>query len=179
MVLKFYNFSAVTHSRRWRGVVMVRRVVTLPLPCYIVRKITTMSVPQNYVGHLTSSQSLVALRCFVWTQFPFCCSMCMACGLVVMCGSCDLKQRKYQVVVVKCIVRAGVRIQQTKQEQRKCALFRLVAARFYACLQQFGVGSVVRFICQGLGVTSMHACVWLAGVSCGCVPVKHCKTVMD
>jgi len=46
-------------------VVMVQRVATLPMPCYIVRKITTRSVPRNYVGHLRPSDLLVALLCFV------------------------------------------------------------------------------------------------------------------
>ena len=51
MVLKIYIFSAVTHSRRRSGVVMVWRVATLPMSCYIVRKITTKGVPQSYTGH--------------------------------------------------------------------------------------------------------------------------------
>jgi len=47
MVLKLYIFSAVTHSRMWRGVVMVWRVATLPMSCYIVPDVTTMIVPQS------------------------------------------------------------------------------------------------------------------------------------
>jgi len=48
--LKLYIFSAVTPGRwRW-GVVMVWRVATLPMSCYIVREITTMSVSQSYGG---------------------------------------------------------------------------------------------------------------------------------
>jgi len=61
MVLKFYIFSALTYSRRWRGVVMAWQEATLTMPCYVVRKITTMSVPENYAGHLRSSQSVVTL----------------------------------------------------------------------------------------------------------------------
>jgi len=47
MVLKFYIFSAVTHSRRRWGVVKVWRVASLPMSSYIVGKITTRSVPQS------------------------------------------------------------------------------------------------------------------------------------
>ena len=47
MVLKLYIFNAVTHSRMRRGVVMVWRVATLPMSCYIVPDVTTMIVPQS------------------------------------------------------------------------------------------------------------------------------------
>jgi len=74
MVLKLYIFSAVTHSTwRW-GVVMVWRMATLPMSCYRVSKITTRSVPQSCTGYLSTSQSLVALWCYVSTEFPFCSS---------------------------------------------------------------------------------------------------------
>ena len=56
MVLKFHIFS-ITHSRRRRGVVMVRRLAIL-LMCYIVRKITTRGVPQSYASYLRTSQPL-------------------------------------------------------------------------------------------------------------------------
>ena len=71
MIVKFYIFSTVMHSRR-RDVVLVWRVATLPMSCYIVRKITTKSVPQCYPGYLTRRQPLVALRLNVSTEFPFC-----------------------------------------------------------------------------------------------------------
>jgi len=67
MDLKLFIFSAVTHSRwRW-GVVLVWLVATLPLLCYIVRDITTRIMPQSYAGYLRTSQSLVALWCYVST----------------------------------------------------------------------------------------------------------------
>jgi len=65
IVLKLFIFSAVTFGWwRW-GVVTVWWVATLPMSCYIVREITTMSVPQSYAygsgyaGYLRTSQSLV------------------------------------------------------------------------------------------------------------------------
>jgi hypothetical protein len=61
MILKFCIFSIITHSRIWRGVVMVWRVATLPMLCYIVRKITTRRMPQSYACYLWTSQPLVAL----------------------------------------------------------------------------------------------------------------------
>jgi hypothetical protein len=61
MVWKFCICSAVMCSGRRRGVVMVWQVATLPMPCYLVRKITTRSVLQSYVGYLRTSQPLVAL----------------------------------------------------------------------------------------------------------------------
>ena len=60
MVLKLYIFSAFRYTRRW-GVVMVWRVATLPMSCYIVREITTRSVPLSYAGYPRTSQSVVAL----------------------------------------------------------------------------------------------------------------------
>jgi len=60
-ILKFCIFSIIIHSRIWRGEVMVRRVATLPMSCYIVRKITTRRMPQSYTGFLRTSQQLVAL----------------------------------------------------------------------------------------------------------------------
>ena len=36
MVLKLYIFSAVTHSRRWWGVVVAWQLATLPMLCYII-----------------------------------------------------------------------------------------------------------------------------------------------
>jgi hypothetical protein len=72
-VLKMYIFSAVMHGRR-RGIVMLWRVFTLPMSCYIVRKITTMSVPQSYAGYLRTSQPLVALLCYVSTEIAICSS---------------------------------------------------------------------------------------------------------
>jgi len=60
MVLKFYTFSAIMHSSRI-GLLMVRQVATLPMSCYIVREMTTLSVPQRYTGSLRTSQPLVAL----------------------------------------------------------------------------------------------------------------------
>jgi hypothetical protein len=53
MVLKVCIFSTVMCSRR--SVVIVWRVATLPMSCYIVRKITTGSVPQSYAGYLRTS----------------------------------------------------------------------------------------------------------------------------
>ena len=71
MVLKLYIYSSVTHnSRRW-GVVMAWWVATLPMSCYIVREITTTSVPQSNAGYLSTSQSIVALWCYVCTEFRF------------------------------------------------------------------------------------------------------------
>ena len=61
MILKFSIFSIITHSRRKRDVVMVWRVATLPMSCYIVRKITTRRMPQSYACYLRTSQSLVSL----------------------------------------------------------------------------------------------------------------------
>jgi len=52
MVLKFYIFSAVTHSRRRCGVVMEWWVATLPMSYYIVREITTKGVPLSNSGYL-------------------------------------------------------------------------------------------------------------------------------
>ena len=75
MVLKLYIFSAVTHSSTRRGVVMARRVATLPMSCFIVREITTMSVPQIYAGYLGTSQS-------------------QSLALVVICGICEVEQRR-------------------------------------------------------------------------------------
>jgi hypothetical protein len=46
LILKFHIFSTVTHNGRWKGVVIVWRVATLPMSCYIVRNINTRSVPQ-------------------------------------------------------------------------------------------------------------------------------------
>jgi len=72
MDLKLYIFSAVTHSwSRW-CVVLVWRVATLPMSCYIVRDITNRIMPQIYAGYLRTSQSLVALWGNVSTEFPFC-----------------------------------------------------------------------------------------------------------
>jgi len=59
MVLKFYIFRTLMHSRR--GVVMVWQVATLPMSCYLVRRITIMSVPLNYAGYLIWTQPFVAL----------------------------------------------------------------------------------------------------------------------
>ena len=53
---------------------MVLRVATLPMSHYIVRGITTRSVPQSYVGYLRLLQQLVSLRCYVSTEFHFCSS---------------------------------------------------------------------------------------------------------
>ena len=61
MILKFCIFCVITHCRIWRGVVMVWRVATLPMSCYIVRKITTRRMPQSYACYLRTSQPLVAL----------------------------------------------------------------------------------------------------------------------
>jgi hypothetical protein len=61
MVLKLYIFSIVTHCSTRRGVVMLWRMATLPTSCYVVRKITTVSVPQSYAGYLRTSQVLEAL----------------------------------------------------------------------------------------------------------------------
>ena len=94
MVLKFYIFSAVTHSRSWRGVVMVWQVATLPMPCYIVLKITTRSVPQNLPAILGRRRRLS--RCDVSCGRSFSVAVYVWCVVVVvMCGSCELKQRKY------------------------------------------------------------------------------------
>jgi len=46
IILKLYIFSGVTHSMRW-GVVVVWRVATLPMSCYIVADIITRSGPQS------------------------------------------------------------------------------------------------------------------------------------
>jgi len=70
MVLKLYIFSAVTQC--WRGVVMVWRVATLPMSHYIVREITTRSLPQSYAGYLRPSQSLEALLYYFSLELPFC-----------------------------------------------------------------------------------------------------------
>ena len=86
MVLKLYIFGAVTHSRWWWGMVIVWRVTTLPMSCYIVRKITTNSVPQSYAGYLRTSQSIVA--CDVTFPRSF------VSVLLVICGIYELKQRK-------------------------------------------------------------------------------------
>jgi len=61
MILKFYVFSAVMHSSRWEGVFIVLGVATLTMSCYVVREITTRSVPQRYADYLWMSQPLVAL----------------------------------------------------------------------------------------------------------------------
>ena len=61
MILKFSIFSIITHSRRKRDVVMVWRVATLPMSCYIVRKITTRRMPQSYACYLRTSQPLMSL----------------------------------------------------------------------------------------------------------------------
>jgi hypothetical protein len=61
MVWKLCIFSIVTHCSTRRGVVMVWRVATLPTSCFVVRKITTVSVPQSYAAYLRTSQPLVAL----------------------------------------------------------------------------------------------------------------------
>ena len=74
MVLRFYDFSAITHSRRRWGVVIVWQVVTLPMSCYTVQKITTRSMPQINAVYLSTSQSLAALWCYVSREFRFCCS---------------------------------------------------------------------------------------------------------
>ena len=74
MVFKLYVFSAVTHTRRRWGMVMAWRLATLPMSCYIVRKITTRSVPKSCTCYLSSSQSLVALWFYVSREFRFCCS---------------------------------------------------------------------------------------------------------
>ena len=44
-------------------------VTTLPMSCYIVREIITRSVSQSNAGYLMTSQSLVALCCYVSTEF--------------------------------------------------------------------------------------------------------------
>jgi hypothetical protein len=62
IIFKFYIFIAVTCSRRRRGVVMVWRVATLPMSCYIVRKITTRSVPQSYAKDVAAACGAVILR---------------------------------------------------------------------------------------------------------------------
>jgi len=72
MVLKLYIFSDVTHSRRRWGVIMVWRVATLPMSCYRVSKITTRSVSQSCTCYLSTSQSLMALWCYVSTEFRLC-----------------------------------------------------------------------------------------------------------
>ena len=61
MIVKLYMSSAVKHSSTWRCVVMVCRVATLPMLCYIVRRITTKSVPLSYAGYLRRTQPFVAL----------------------------------------------------------------------------------------------------------------------
>jgi hypothetical protein len=53
---------------------MVWRVATLPMSCYIVRKITTRSVPLSYAGYLRTPQPLVALWFNVSTEIPICTS---------------------------------------------------------------------------------------------------------
>jgi hypothetical protein len=74
MILKFYIFSAVKHiSGRW-GVVMVWWVATWPMSCFIVHKITARRVPLSYAGYLRTLQPLVALWCYVSTEFPHCTS---------------------------------------------------------------------------------------------------------
>jgi hypothetical protein len=68
-------------------VVMVWRVATLPMPCYIVRKITTVSVPKSYAGYLRTLQRL--WRCdftFAWSFHSV---------TIVICDICDYEQRKY------------------------------------------------------------------------------------
>ena len=56
MVLKLNILSVVTHWWwRW-GVVMVWRMATLPMSHYMVREITTRSVPQSYHDYLRSLQ---------------------------------------------------------------------------------------------------------------------------
>jgi hypothetical protein len=69
MVWKVCIFSAVMCSRMI-GVVLVWRVATLPISCYIVRKITTRSVPQSYAGYLTTLQPLVHGVSFLWYLRP-------------------------------------------------------------------------------------------------------------
>jgi len=96
MGLKLYIFSAVTHSRRWWGVLMAWWVATLPMSCYIVRDITTRSVPQSYADYLRMSQSLLALWFYVFMEFLS--------VLVVICGICELEQRKSYSMSVKCVV---------------------------------------------------------------------------
>ena len=48
------------------------RVATLPMSHYIVREITTRSVPRRYASYLRSSRQLVVLGCYVSTEFAFC-----------------------------------------------------------------------------------------------------------
>ena len=82
---------------------MVWRVATLPMSHYIVQEITTRSVPQSYAGYLRPSQSL--RRCYI--TFLWSCHFVS----VVICGSCELVERKQYVVDVKSVVMwAGVRV---------------------------------------------------------------------
>ena len=60
-ILKFCIFSIITHSRKKRDVVMVWRVATLPMSCYMVRRITTRRMPQSDACCLRTSQPLMAL----------------------------------------------------------------------------------------------------------------------
>ena len=53
---------------------MVWQVATLPMSYYIVREITTRSMPQSYAGYRSSSRQLVALISYVSVVFPFCSS---------------------------------------------------------------------------------------------------------
>jgi len=61
-------------------------VATLPMSCYIVRNITTMSVPQSFADYRRTSQSIEA--CDVTFPRSFV-------SVVVICGSCELIERKY------------------------------------------------------------------------------------
>jgi len=46
----------------WKlGTVVVWQVTALPMSCYIVRKTTTLSVPQSHGGYLWPSRPLGAL----------------------------------------------------------------------------------------------------------------------
>ena len=67
MVLKFYIFRTVMHSRR--GVVMVWQVATLPMR-YIVRRNTTRSDPLSHTDYLKRTQPYIALWFFVSTEIP-------------------------------------------------------------------------------------------------------------
>jgi len=62
MILKFYILSAVLHSRRGKGVVMVWRVATVPMSCYIVRTLTTRSVPRRLSTDVAAACGAVILR---------------------------------------------------------------------------------------------------------------------